>query len=84
MFRPRKSPLAAFADNGVFVAHPSANYAELDTFALLKNQLWTIIKRSQLWNISFLCTSMTSIANKLILLDTFNTILYDANSTVKI
>ena len=84
MLRPRKSPLAAFANNSIFVAHPSAVYAEVEMFTLLKNQQWTIIKRSQQCKISFISTSMTSTGNRLILLGSFNTISNDANSTFKI
>ena len=47
MLRPRKSPLAAVAYNSIFVAHPSAVYAELEMFILLKSEQWIIIKHSQ-------------------------------------
>ena len=47
MLTQRKSALAAFANNSIFAAHPSAVYAEMEMFVLLKSQQWTIIKRSQ-------------------------------------
>ena len=38
VLRPRKSPLAVFANNSVFVAHPSALYAEFgDVYPLVKS-----------------------------------------------
>ena len=46
ILRPRKSPLADFANNSTFVAHPSAVYAEV-MFTPLKSQQWKIFERAQ-------------------------------------
>ena len=46
MHRPRTSPLADFANNSTFVAHPLAVYAEV-MFTPLKSQQWKIFERAQ-------------------------------------
>ena len=47
MHRPRTSPLAGFANNSTFVAHPSAVHAKVEMFSLLKSHQWNIFKRAQ-------------------------------------